>query len=193
MNMKKLVTKTDKEKKEKRNKILMGVFLALIMIASTAGFAFFSSDNTETKKTNYNGRDFQMTESGYWGTKISNTEFYFYYSPVETEQIDSPVVSSTFYHNSPLFIVSDTPEATSELARTMINFAPRVQEACFEGEEENCRQDLPIKNCDENLILIRTANITKITKYDNCVFIEAEAGEQTKAVDAFLYRLLGVR
>ncbi len=192
--MKKILTKSEKEKRERRNKTILGIILTFLLLASTAGFAFFSGDDEVQGKTiEYNGREFYQDESGYYYTIISNKQFAFAYSPYETEDIQINFNPSILtYSNKPLFIVSDSPDFTSEIARNLQNSVLRMQEACYD-DVENCRAELPIKNCSENLIVLKYENITSVTQKENCVIIKTKSGEAAKAADAFLYKLLGVR
>ena len=67
-----------------------------------------------------------------------------------------------------------------------------MQLACLEGEE--CANDeLPIKTCEDNFIIIRESDVTEVVQEDNCVFIRGEAEELAKITDAFLLKIIGVQ
>lgn len=57
-------------------------------------------------------------------------------------------------------------------------------------DEVNCTGDLPVKDCDSNLIIFEVGNETRVYGEKNCVFIE---GDFIRGIDAFLYEVLGIR
>jgi hypothetical protein len=68
--MRKLVSKEEEDKKKKRNQLIAGVALALVMIISTIGFAFQgrsdnTSDGTTSGEVDYNGFKF-VNQNGLW-------------------------------------------------------------------------------------------------------------------------------
>jgi hypothetical protein len=66
----------------------------------------------------------------------------------------------------------------------LARYASRFQEACY-GE---CEKDLPEKDCSEKLIVFRESEVKKVYEEGSCVIIEGDM----VAVDAFLYRVLGI-
>ena len=75
--MRKILTKEKKEKKESRNKLIIGLVLVAIMVISTAGFAFFSAPQEKVSKINYNSIDFILGENNLWQFNIQNFEFFY--------------------------------------------------------------------------------------------------------------------
>ena len=66
----------------------------------------------------------------------------------------------------------------------------RVQLACYGSE--NCTEDRPEKNCSDNMILIYEREyVINIAEEDNCIFIFSN--DTIRDVDAFLFRILGVK
>ncbi len=192
--MKQIQTIEDKERKDRRNKIIIGIILVLVLVMSTAGFAFFSGERgTEKNKPKikqYNGIDFTEI-NGQWIFILGGIEFITQHHPSETEDIKVPLVEITQYNGRPLYIASVESDGVNELARNMARFVERIQFACLEGME--CEGNLPIKNCESNVIAIREANKTEIEKDGNCVFIYASANDTIRAADAFLFRVFGLR
>jgi hypothetical protein len=70
----------------------------------------------------------------------------------------------------------------------MKNFASRVQRAC--PENFICEEDIPIKTCENNFILIQISNESKIVQENNCVKIFGSEENILKNVDEFLYNIL---
>jgi len=192
MQVKKIVTPSDKEKKENRNRLIIGIVLVGVMLLSTAGFALFSGEKETTAgQINYNGQIFYKVNDGYM-TNIGSNSFYFTHSPYETEGINMPfLLSLDRYYNQPVFIASSNRQAIAEIAVNLGKYTTRLQEACL--DEKDCKEDLPLKNCNDTIIAIKEANLTKIYTDNKCVFIEAKEDEQLKAIDAFLYKILSIR
>jgi len=191
--MRKIKTKAEINKEERRNRLIVGIILVSIMILSVVGYAFFSGGRAEQKKKkiNYKGVDFLMNEQGFWQTEINEYTFLTAYNPEETENITLDFYASlNQYYNKPLFIISENNLATAELIRNIGDFVGRYQYACLEGEE--CKGNLPLKNCTENIIIIKQAETIKSYKNESCIFIEAPYEQQIRATDAVIFKLLGI-
>jgi hypothetical protein len=91
----------------------------------------------------------------------------------------------------PLYVSSEDSDALSHLSLNFGQVVQRMQNACQDGEE--CEEEFPIKDCSENFIIISEGAENKIEKDQNCVFIEAKAGNSIAVIDEFLYRTVGVR
>lgn len=190
--MRKILTEREKEKKEIRNKLVIGLILVVIMVLSTAGYAFFSNPEEKRSKTEYNGIEFILNENNLWQFKIQNIEFLTQYKPQETENISVPIfMIANNYAGAPLFFVGEGA-AKQEIARNLGNFVLRMQDTCLENYG-NCKENLPIKNCSDNVIVIEEAEDIKISQDDNCVFVSAPYSEQIRASDAFIFKILGIR
>lgn len=193
--MKKIITKEEKEKRETRNKVIIGLILVAIMILSTAGYAFFSSPEEKKEKIEYNGIKFTLNENGLWQFKIQDFEFLTQYNPKETENISVPILMTlNYYSGKPLYLLGESP-AKQEISRNLWDFLSRIpQEGCIVKYKELCEENAPIKNCSEdNIIIIKEGNYTEIRQEDNCIFIFSPYQEQTRATDAFIFKILGVR
>ena len=193
--MRQIFTQDEKEKKKKRNHIAIGAILAVLMVLSTAGFAFintnFSGNSGGNNKENYNGFEFVLENNGLWGINSQGNKFFFRYSPKEVETINVPYINLGNYYGKILYFVSDDSRVEREIASVLQFYALRIQYACIEGKKcEN--EELPVKNCDENVIVIDESNDTKISTDNNCVFITGKSSDKIKAADAFLYKLLGI-
>lgn len=193
--MRQILTQKEIESKKRKNQIVIGIILAVLMILSTAGFAFlntgFSAQSGETSKENYNGYEFVLESNGLWSADVQGNKFFFRYIPKELEGINVPYVSLGNYAGKILYFDSDDSRVEREIASVLQYYAQRIQYACLEGGE--CKnEELPIKNCDENIIIIEESNFTEITTNSNCVFIRGKSSDKVKAADAFLYKLLGI-
>lgn len=183
----KIITPQEKERKDRRNKIIIGAILIGLMLLSTAGYALFSGEKTSGNKIEYNGNTFYKTANG-WTTTLNGNQHDFQYLPGEVGSVKVPTeISLNNYYNKPVFLVSDYQDANYELVINLQKYTERINRACI---SENCSEDLPIKTCNDTVIEIREANMTSILVEDNCVFIASD--NLVKAVDAFLYKILGV-
>jgi hypothetical protein len=182
--MKRIKTKEDIERGKKRFKIIGGVVLITLMVFSTAGFALLGGGQTlggsqsgSENEPFYNGQ--------YWIYQLGEQQYYFANSLEETSNVPVSVHSGlNNYAGLPLFIVSNNDAVSDEISVNLGRYASRAQRACF-GE---CEEDLPEKDCTENLIVYEESEENSVRQEDNCVFIEGDL----LAVDAFLYRTLGL-
>lgn len=191
--MRKIITKKDKEKRDKRNILIIGIILMSILLFGTIGFAFGNSDNKEVyEKIEYNNINFIKNNYG-WNFIINENEFITQYNPLETKDIIVPIFFGIEqYKEQPLYLIGNYQLANSEIAKNIERFTLRVRAGCL---DENCSIDAPIKNCfEDNIISIREPNKEKERIYNEgkCIFIVAENQNQTKYVDAFLFKLLDI-
>ena len=192
--MNRIITKTDEQKKQRKNQLIIGIILILVMIVSTFGIVVNSfGDKKNSNKINYNGYEF-VNQNGVWVLNAQNISFIFKYNPLELENfsINSTQVNKLdSYSGKPLYIYSEDSLATSEIYRNIQPFALRIQSACL--DEKNCPEDLPIKTCNDNFIIIKTSNTSQITQQDNCVFIEGNGEDLIKTSDLFIYKIFNIK
>ncbi len=193
--MRKLGSKRKEAKKHKRNQLLVGIVLASILFVSIFGYSFGRGDNSEDNENKFIYNEYEFIEqNGFWFTTIGNFEFSFKYNPNETEQIDSSLNLLEDYYEKPLYISSEDVESETEIYRNLRyrnSVVQRMQPACFEDEE--CANDeLPVKTCEENFIIIEESDITEVVQEDNCVFIRGEIEDLARITDGFLLKIIGV-
>jgi hypothetical protein len=189
--MRKIISKEEEGKRSKIRQLVVGTILVLILFLSIFGYSF-GRGNTEDENSGitYNGYAF-IEKSGFWITEIGDVEFSFKNSPNETEQINSNLKPLDNYYNKPLYILSDNMESSSEIYRNMNYLIKRMQIACL--DEEECEEEnAPIKNCTDNFIIIKEANVTEVIQEDNCVFIKGKKEDLVNITDGFLLKLIGV-
>ena len=186
--MKKILTREERDKKVKRNQLIIGGILIFLMIFSTVGYALTEDDEDESQKIEHRGIDF-LWEDGFWRFSIQGYDFATRYNPQEVGDIYiENYIGLQDYSGRELYFVGD-PDF--ELKRNLNSFVLRINDACL---DENCTADLPVKNCSEdNVIVFRESEKEKFFQEDNCVFIEASLMNQTKYADAYLFSLLGAR
>jgi hypothetical protein len=190
--MRKIISKEAETKKQRRTQVIVGILLVLIMALSTIGYSLNNQeDNSE--KIIYNDIEF-VRENNLWNAKIGNFQFGFLYNPTETEKINSSLNYLNEYDNLPLYIYSENSDAMMEIYRNLFYYnqiVERVQEACPEGEI--CAEEIPVKNCTNNFIIIKKSEISEIKQEDNCVFISGKDEDLVRITDGFLFKISGIQ
>ena len=181
-------SKEEISRKQKRNKILVGGILIGLMVLSTVGFSLISRvSDSESSNVNQNGFDFYK-RGGVWSTEIDGQTFTFQYLPLEVLEVDiDGFFDLNTYYNEPLYFVGNNP-AIPEILSNLERYILRYQEACL--DEKNCREDLPIKDCNQNNLIIFVENgSSKVYSEGKCVYL---SGNTIKSADAFLYEVLKI-
>ena len=170
-----------REKKRKRNNLILGIFLVIILLGSTLGYAVSLWTDSPGQLTN----DDIYFDGSRWIVSKNGQMFAFSHSPEETVNVSYSVQKTLVdFTGKPVFIASESDLIVGEISQVFYPYAQRVQRACY----ETCSLDLPEKDCTENLIVWKISENNIVYQQDNCIFIEGN----TLAVDAFLYRILGV-
>lgn len=202
MEIRKIVTKEEQDRKRKRRNFLIGMILVLLMVFSTAGYAinnaFSNQGNKKVNTIKYKGIDFIKNDNGLWEFQYIGQKFITKYNPLELNDTKvSTGLSLTNYNGQVLYYEFNESQAgASELLTNLwdLNHVPkRILRACL---SENCTIDAPVKSCSEDKIIsfkipLKDEN-ERVYKQDNCVFIVANETNQAKYSDAFLYNLLGI-
>lgn len=174
--------------KRRKNQIIAGVIMIVLMLFSTAGYAFLNNKSEDSGSGVQKYGQYRFARYGEeWNLNMAGQNFYFQYLPGETENVSiSGSYSLANYSNKPLYFVNSNG-ATQEILANIGQYVLRYQEACLSGT--NCT-NLPIKSCDDNLIVFVDSNENKVYSDKNCVYI---SGEYIKTADAFIYRLFGIK
>lgn len=195
--MRKIISKQEREKKQRIKQFIVGGILVFIMLISTLGYSFQGQLREDKQKIEYNGFEF-IQQNEMWYTQIKGYEFGFKNNPEQTEDFESysDVNLLAQYQNKPLYIYSENREAEAEIYRNLNEVVQRMQFACPEKNESafetKCKVEWPIKNCSNNFILIKEGNF-QITPRNNCVFIEGPKENLTKITDEFLFKTIGIK
>ena len=189
--MRKIISKKELGKKAKRNQFIVGAILVFIMMFSVLGYSFGGrNQEEETEKIVYGELEF-VNQNGFWFTQIGDFEFVFSYNPNEVSKQDVELNYVNNYQDKPLYISSEDYKSSSEIYNNLNQFVLRMQNVCT--EEQECEGDLPVKTCEDNFIIIKKSNETKLVQNNSCVFIEAPLEELVKITDEFLFQILGIR
>lgn len=186
--MRKIKTAGELNKNKKRNQIIVGAVLVILMIISTAGYAFMNDKESDTSTTrSYNGLKFYRV-GGSWQVVINGNTLYFQNFPNDTNEVQlSGNFNLSSYSGKPLYFVNSNA-ASQEILADIGKYTLRYQEACLNNT--GC-ENLPVKSCKDNVIVFDlNATETKVRQENNCVYI---SGDFIKASDAFIYRLFGIK
>jgi hypothetical protein len=195
--IRKIMSKEEIERKDKRNKTIMGIILAVIMLLSTAGYFVMDFSSQKANSVKYNNVEFKETD-GYWTFTLNGQSFSTLYNPLDTQNISVSVINTLYsYSNQPLYFSSKPIEempsyASQEILRNIGSFTLRNNYACL---DENCSQDYAVKDCsNDNIIVYQESNDnqTKIYQENKCVTIAYAPGEAERASDAMLFKILGI-
>jgi hypothetical protein len=202
--MRKLETRAEQDKKRRRNQLIIGLILVVVMLFSVLGYSFQTEEKSNTnqlKKVNYNGFSFVENSPGIWTLTIGNSNFLFKNTPTDVETIEGKINLLNTYSGKPLYIHSENREAEAEILGNINYVLLRQQYACLDlgnktvetNATKNCDGNWPIKTCNDNFIIIELSDTKSITQVDNCVFIKAPTENITKVSDEFLFKLMGIR
>ena len=196
--MQKIITQEEKERKIKRNQLVIGIVLIGLMVLSSLSFAFINNTTNINEKIEYKGIKFVADGNGYWSFNIQGTDFLTKYNPKETEDISYLNYKNiNEYSNKPLYLIGDNGEHFSEISRNLNNIALRINNACLEGDSKCTKNNInfPIKKCssDNIIIIMNVEGIEKIYNKENCVFIETNYANQVRYADRFLFSILGIQ
>lgn len=184
--MKKLQTKVDLERKQKKNQLILGIVLISLLTLSTAGYSIMNNVSEQNSVITERGIDFYF-QNGLWLTDFTDYQFGFQYLPSEVENIEmSTNLTLGDYQGQPLYFANSN-QGTTEILNNIGRFALRYQEACI--DDQGCEGNLPIKDCTNNVFIFEPSNETRVAQEGNCIYIY---GDSVKGADAFLYEILGI-
>ncbi len=189
--MRRITSKASEIKKQKKNQLIIGIILIIVMFGSVFGVIVNSFGKKEnSNEVEYNGFEF-VNENGYWKLGIGGYSFVFRNNPYEVEEIETEINYLNSYSGKPLYISSEFSEATTEIYYNLEQIVLRTQNACLEGEK--CEGDYPVKTCEDNFIIIEEKNESNIIQDNNCVFIQGSEEDIIKVCDEFLFHIFGIR
>ena len=188
--MKPLKSKSSEGQKKRKNQLIIGAILIFVMFGSVFGVIVGSFGNKEdSSKIIYNNFKF-IKQNNFWTLDIGDFKFIFKNNPNEVQEISTNVTYLNNYYNKPLYLFSENQQASYEIVSNLRPIALRIQNACL--NQTDCQGDLPLKTCQDNFIIIKKNNESKIIQQDNCVFIQGPQENLTKISDEFLFHILGV-
>ena len=195
--MKKLSTKAEQKKREKRNNLIIGIVMIFVLTLSVLGIVVNSfnskGEGEQGGIDSYKGITF-VDQGVYWNASIGGYSFLFATNPANLSNSNFKETGNfsdiRSYFGKPLYISSDVPYLESMIKYNFGKFAQRIQSACY--KEEGCPENVPIKTCADNLIIVEESNSSEISQIDNCVFIRGASEDLPFLVDKYTLKVLGV-
>ena len=201
MEIKKIVSKEEQERKKRTRNFLIGMVLVLIMLFSTAGYAInvaFSTQGTKANIVKYKDIDFVKDDAGLWEFQYNGQKFMTKYNPLELNdtKVSTGLTLANYKDQVLYYEFNESQEGVRELLTNLwdLNQVPkRIWRACL---TDNCTIDVPVKSCSDDKIIsfkipLKDEN-ERVYKQENCVFIVANETNQARYSDAFLYNLIGI-
>ncbi len=180
--MRKIMNFEEQRLRERRRIRILGLFMLIILLGSTAGFAFISYQQDSPPQTPETVQD---TGNG-WTLNWEGQTFSLRTSPSAVADIPVQTTNSIeTYTGDVLYVDAESDAILAEVGSTVGRYAKRVQPACY----GSCERDLPEVNCSANVIVWKNAEENSVSQEERCVFINGDI----RAVDAFVYRILGVQ
>jgi len=187
--MRRIQTQADIKRKKRKNQIIVGSAMIFLLFGSILGYSLMSgskNDDSNGSKVSENGIEF-FRQNGLWVTEIDGNVFGFQNLPSEVSDIDVNIsISLEQYSGQPLYFVNPA-EGASEILNNIGANILRYQESCFGNM--SCEGDLPVKDCNSNLIIFEVGNVSRVYQNNSCIFI---VGDSLRATDAFLYKALQI-
>jgi hypothetical protein len=195
--MKRIISETQRKKIQKRNQIIVGVILVGLMLLSTLGYSFMNNESSEEniKNVNYNGIEF-VQKGEFWIAQIADFSVYLSENPniINKTIFLNISLNVNNYINQPIYL-----DTQNYIAERLINInlgpqynsiATRIQKACYNSKD--CQGDYPIKDCQDNLIIIKESNISEVYSQNNCIFILGNQEEIEDLVNQFLLKIFNI-
>ena len=190
--MKKIISKQRRDRKQNIKQWSVGIVLIGVMLFSIIAGGFGGGSGDSSKKVKYNGFEF-IKQGDFWTAEINEVNFVFNYNPKEIEGVGESLNGITNYRGKPLYIFSENNNVEAKIYQNLFSngLVQRMQKGCL--EDEVCEEDIPIKTCEDNLIIIREKESSNIYQQENCVFIEGKKEDFVKLSDEFLFKILSIR
>lgn len=193
-----------KHKREKRNKVIMSVILAMLMFGSIFGI-WASSSSSE--KIILNGYKFKIVydndlENYMYTTKFNDRMVYFYSRPDVASSIEVDGNLTEFFNDALQIVFTNNVDEKISYISDFLRYDLSSQgqknmvgavDDIYEGYEDRL-----IMNCENSSSLIpviylkEVNNYTNITIQDNCLLIDLNAKDTIYVRDRMLLSLLGI-
>ena len=202
--------KKNKQTKERRKKLMIGIFGVILLVSSLGGVVLYGNNNPQSNKItlNISNKNYEFTRNQqnslvYYSLDIDNKKVNFYYLPYEVEYINiSPEIVDSIKESNQLYLTFNPEDQESlrfidlvrfDLSETLSN--KYLINGILEKNNELYR--LPYLNCENAteftpVIKFIESNTTEVFKKDNCINIKSRAAGFIKIRDKIIYSLYGV-
>jgi len=182
--MRKLETAEEREAKQQKTSRIIGIFLLLIMVLSTAGYAFmYFQENSDNSPTRSKVSDQLQTADGRWVLNFNDQQLLLQTSEQSAQNIsnDLYLTISNFFSQKVYIDYQNNSGVYYEIASNLAPFTEKLIPACYGP----CQENLPEKNCSSLMIVYKKSNANRVYQNESCVFIEGDI----RAADSFIYKL----
>lgn len=196
------------EKRQKRNRTILGILIIVIMVGSTAGyFASDFSNNGELEYKSKDGKKYSFVQSnGRIYTSINEQSIGFYSHPLDALELNISEEASYLIKNSKVFYLTFDPEIRDvqyiEQARFDLekDFVP-LKKYFVVGVTKNITSysNFEVITCENStyytpVISFVYANGTETKGYvkDSCIIFEGKREDFLRFRDYIVYSLYGV-
>jgi hypothetical protein len=183
--MRRILSRQEIERKERRNRTVGGVVLIFLLVVSTIGFAITGLGGGSNKENNELKEGSGFYNGNGWIYLVGGQEYFFNNNKESVLGVSLNIQKNLGdFAGKQVYVYSENPAVSNQLFTILGRFASRIQEACY----GSCEKDLPEKTCQDNLIVFVEKEEEGIYQEDNCVFIEGSL----KTAEAFLFSMLGI-
>jgi hypothetical protein len=202
--MKKLETQSDKESKQRRLRIIIGVIIVALMVFSSLGYAIIQQDSgsSENKYGNYK---FVQTSTG-WQVNLKDygKTLYTNYLPQEVLNFSGNGTDLYYYNSKKAYVVISSQQdaqLSSEILTNINDVVSRIQFACsYENENSSFCQEtnLPLKDCSDagyEVVVFKINSSSNIASYNynqGCLILNGQGNDFIRMSDNFLFKLFKV-
>jgi hypothetical protein len=200
-----------KDKREKRNKIIVGIIVSFLMVSSIAGFVILNStNNQEVNKftLTYSNKDYEFTRkqdnlgNQYYEVSSDKGIFTTYYHPQQLNNIEISQEVISVIKNTNFFYLTFDPQQSdlSYVDYLRFDLKNNIPQAIYFEEgitRESDVYNLPLITCQNAtpyvpVIFLKNSTMTNITMIDNCINLEFPTYEILKIRDMLVYLLQGI-
>ncbi len=190
------MARRDKDsKREKRNKIIIGLILSFFMITGILGV--FQGDTGETLF--YNEQKFEKVNNVYY-TEINDVIMGFNYYPAMLENITVTGNIRNVYDNSQVLVYNFDPDSPSltQIEYVRYDLAQNLAKPSTATiTKKSPIYQLPISTCANStypvpVVYFKDGSDLSIVEQDSCITLQGNSSQFYMLRDRFMYELLGV-
>jgi hypothetical protein len=159
-------------KKEKRNKLIFGLFIILLMVSSTLGFMYSGSDSVKI-----NGHKFVLTEQG-WKLWLDELDSYLYFNYLPDE-LGYDLDSFDFNFGFVKIYNEDWNDGAVQRLQSIFLFKGIHTELVSESGD-----------CDEDILILSDEDLDpSVTVEQKCLYFE---GDYVKITEGVIYKIFEI-
>ncbi len=190
-------------RRERRNRILMGVVVIVIMVSSALAIMNRDTENASGNPTDY--KSFRFSQQGnQWIVKAKGQQLAFNYHPVDVEQINVSSDIIKAINNSNRILITNNPYSPNQEYMAAAEYQLRVYcETLFgktvvNGFTVPATTGVPVITCanataESPVLYFTDSNQTAVSMQNSCIMLEAQYNtDSQRLVDRILYSLVGI-